>query len=452
MSQISIKEQEILVGSSRLTNINDNSFNRVSYMLKNMECNKAYIYRVSKINDKEKSLKILEDFKKKYIDYRKKWNQALNNYDKNNNYTNYLNNITKPLSVDIETAAICDLACPHCSREYIITPDKLMSFDLYKQLIEQVSDLEVPSIKLNWRGEPLLNTKIHELVNYAKKKGILEVAINTNATTLNEKKSKMLIDSGLDVIIFSFDGGTSKTYEKMRPGRFKENKFDVVYNNIKNFSKIKKEMNAKFPISKIQMILTKDSREEVDNFFKLFDNVVDDVTITQYNERGGNIDDLTEDQRMKIKTYLSKNNLPQNTPYLVNVEDDIFISRKRKPCEQLFQRLMITYDGRVGMCCHDWGAQHGIGFVNEKAFNNKNIISDIDNKIKDKKKGFELLYRAKKPFHFNEPEHKVESLKEIWKGKELNKIRHSHYNEKVDEVPVCKGCTFKDTYEWEKIN
>ena len=47
---------------------------------------------------------------------------------------------------------------------------------------------------------------------------------------------------------------------------------------------------------------------------------------------------------------------------------------------------MITYDGRVGMCCHDWGAQHGIGFVNEKAFNNKNIISDIDNKIKDKKK------------------------------------------------------------------
>ena len=87
-------------------------------------------------------MKILEDFKKKYIDYRKKWNQALNNYDKNNNYTNYLNNITKPLSVDIETAAICDLACPHCSREYIITPDKLMSFDLYKQLIEQVSDLE----------------------------------------------------------------------------------------------------------------------------------------------------------------------------------------------------------------------------------------------------------------------------------------------------------------------
>ena len=37
MSKIAIKEQEILVGSSRLTNINDNSFDRVNYMLKNME-------------------------------------------------------------------------------------------------------------------------------------------------------------------------------------------------------------------------------------------------------------------------------------------------------------------------------------------------------------------------------------------------------------------------------
>ena len=44
MSQISIKEQEILVGSSRLTNINDNSFDRVNYMLKNMEMLYVKIY------------------------------------------------------------------------------------------------------------------------------------------------------------------------------------------------------------------------------------------------------------------------------------------------------------------------------------------------------------------------------------------------------------------------
>ena len=55
-----------------------------------------------------------------------------------------------------------------------------------------------------------------------KKKGILETIINTNATNLTETNSKKLIESGLDLMIYSFDGGTKKTYEKMRPGRFNE--------------------------------------------------------------------------------------------------------------------------------------------------------------------------------------------------------------------------------------
>ena len=40
------------------------------------------------------------------------------------------------------------------------------------------------------------------------KKGILETMINTNATKLNEEMSEKLIKSGLDIMIYSFDGGT----------------------------------------------------------------------------------------------------------------------------------------------------------------------------------------------------------------------------------------------------
>ena len=40
------------------------------------------------------------------------------------------------------------------------------------------------------------------------------------------------------------------------------------------------------------MIMTKDTRNEVESFYSLFGDIVDDVTITQYNERGGNISDL----------------------------------------------------------------------------------------------------------------------------------------------------------------
>ena len=327
-----------------------------------------------------------------------------------------------------------------------------MNFELYKKIIQEISKQNVPSIKLNWRGEPLLNPRISELVDYAKQNGILEVSINTNAVTLDKKKSKQLIESGLDVIIFSFDGGSKATYEKLRPSRFKKNNFDSVYSNIKNFCDTKKEMNSKFPITKIQMILTEHSRDEVDSFYDLFGGFIDDVTVTQYNERGGKINDLTKEQRAKLEKYLISNNLSSDTPYMVDFEGNLFVSKKRKPCEQIFQRLMITYDGRVGMCCHDWGAQHGIGFVDEKAFNNNSVVSDLEKKIKEKRKGFELLNQAKRPTNFNEPEHKVETLKQIWKGKELNKIRKEHYAGKVNNVDVCKECTFKDTYSWEKVN
>ena len=106
-----------------------------------------------------------------------------NNIDDYNNF-DFSNH--GPLCVDIETAAICDLACPHCYREYILTPDKIMKFENYKKIIDEISELKVPSIKLNWRGEPLLNPNINKFIEYAKMKGILEVSINTNATNLNE--------------------------------------------------------------------------------------------------------------------------------------------------------------------------------------------------------------------------------------------------------------------------
>ena len=451
MEKIKLEEQEILVGSSRLSNTNRKSFDRVKHMIDNMKYNKSYLHKTINVKDTQKKVEVLNQMKEDYVNYRKNWTEVEKNYSKVNNFNNHLNEINAPLSVDIETAAICDLACPHCSREYIITPDKIMNMDLYKKIIKEVSDQNIPSIKLNWRGEPLLNPKISELISYAKENGILEVSINTNAVSLNEQKAKELIESGLDLIIFSFDGGTKSTYEKLRPGRFKTNKFENVYNNIKNFYLLKKRMNAKFPISKIQMILTKDTREEVDNFFSSFEDIVDDVTVTQYNERGGNISDLTLQQKNKLEKYLPENNLPKDTPYLVNFEGDIYVSRKRKPCEQLFQRLMITYDGRVGMCCHDWGAQHGIGFIHKEAFDNKKTFLDIEKKIKDKKKGFELLNNAKKPTDFNEPKHKVESLMNIWKGNELNKVRKKHFDGKVNDIDVCKECTFKDTYSWEKV-
>ena len=164
MADISSTKQEILKGSSRLYSRNDNPFDRVRYMIDNMHLNKAYLSLSKNTQNKEQ---LLSKLKKDYKIYRERWVNVHENYKNDQNFSSG-NKLLSPLSIDIETAAICDLACPHCSREYIITPDKIMKFELYKKIVDECVKLEVPSIKLNWRGEPLLNPKIDEFIKYAK--------------------------------------------------------------------------------------------------------------------------------------------------------------------------------------------------------------------------------------------------------------------------------------------
>ena len=70
--------------------------------------------------------------------------------------------------------------------------------------------MEVPSIKLNWRGTTLNQKLLISLIT--QKNGVLETMINTNATQLDTKMSKKLI-SRIRSNNVSFDG-SKKTYDK----------------------------------------------------------------------------------------------------------------------------------------------------------------------------------------------------------------------------------------------
>ena len=230
-----------------IENLSGGEKQRVSWMINNMKNNKAYKYKIVNKNNIEKKI-ILKNLIENYLLYRKNWkDQPLNSFHQKLHGDKFEKNNKSPLCFDLEVASVCDLACGFCYRQYVSTPDKIMKKDLAFKLIDQAAELNVPSMKFNWRGEPLLNPKLPAIIDYAKKRGILETIINTNATKLDEKMSKEIINSGLDIMIYSFDGGTKEIYEKMRPGRFGKNSFDDIYKNIKNFSKIRKKLKSKFP-------------------------------------------------------------------------------------------------------------------------------------------------------------------------------------------------------------
>ena len=426
---------------------------KIDWMVSNMKENKAFIYQSKNLNTKEKET-LLKNFQKRYLAYRKNWHDQPRYCADNKIYGDKLKskNII-PLCIDIELASLCDLACPHCFRQTVATTDKIMKKELAINLINQAGELNVPSMKFNWRGEPLLNPNIDKIINHAKKKGILETIINSNATMLTEQMSVKLINSGLDYLIYSFDGGKKESYETMRPGRFKENKFEQIIENIRTFNKVKKQMNSKFPRTKIQMVLTKDTRLEQKHFFNLFNEIVDDVSVKQYSERGGKLKDIDDKIKSRIKESNKKaiNFKNGESEIMLDLDNTVFISEGRLPCEQPFQRLQITYDGSTSMCCYDWSSSHPVGYVDELALKlgTKEYDSVLKKSLK-KTKGFELMNLSKVKL-FNNAEKKVSTIEEIWNGKDINKIRESHIKGNVSNIEICKNCTFKDTYKWKKI-
>ena len=437
-----------------IENLSGGEKDRINWMTKNMSMNKAYVY--SSINkNKIESKKLLGQFNNNYIEYRKKWkNQPIASFNKKLYGKKFKEKKFSPLCFDIEVASICDLACAFCYRQYVSTPDKIMKKELAFKLIDQASKMSIPSMKFNWRGEPLLNPSLPEIVDYAKQKGILETMINTNATKLDKKMSEKIIKSGLDIMIYSFDGGTKKIYEKMRPGRFTKNNFDDIYKNILNFSKIRKKLNSIFPRTKIQMILTDETRKEQEEYFRLFKDIVDEVSVKQYTERGGNLTDLDKkfDGELKEKKDVLIKEFGGDAVLMKDSKNNIFISNERLPCEQPFQRVLTTYDGKAGMCCYDWGATHTVGYLDKLGYENgEKEYANIKKKAENKKKGFEMM-NLEMPKKNNMPEKKVNGLESIWHGEDINKVRKAHIEDKAGSISICKSCPFKETYKWKKIN
>jgi len=423
---------------------------RIAFMIEHMADNKAYRYAVRRAGgDADASL--LDGHRVRFKRYRSDWrDQPRRAIADALTGDAFAASGAAPLCVDIEVASICDLACPFCFRQHIATPDKIIGEDLFRRIVDQCAELNVPSIKLNWRGEPLLHPKLPELVDYAKRSGVLEVIINTNAVTLHEKTARALIKAGLDLMIYSFDGGTRQTYEKMRVGRFHENSFDAVYANIRRFADIREEMGSDFPRTKIQMILTEDTFSERESFFALFEDCVDDVSVKAYTERGGRLPDLDAATKSRIEPLMKEHGIDHNAAYWRDLAGNIHISRGRLPCEQPYQRLMVSYDGRVSMCCYDWGCEMPVGLVDGAAIEKGDAdYRAVKEAIQSGKAGFaEFMSEARMPEPAGDLPKSVTSLAEIWVGAEIDAVRKKHVGGSVEAVDICRRCPFKETYEW----
>ena|SRR5579883_1020509 len=234
-----------------------------------------------------------------------------------------------PSHLDIETASACQMRCPMCYTTYMDNNLKgLMKWELFTRIIDEAVALGVYSIKLSWRGEPLLNKNIVEMVKYAKERGIREVAFLSNAEFLTTEMAEALVDAGLDWLSVSADG-TGEIYNEIRrPAIFEETLARVAY-----MKQYRDGKGLSRPLLRVQSIMS-----AVENDPEAYKNawapIVDRMNIIADESRDFNKKDLQWDK--------------------------FFV------CSKPWQRMTIAHDGRVHQCISDYAGKNVIGNVNKE--------------------------------------------------------------------------------------
>lgn len=246
-----------------------------------------------------------------------------------------INNLDFPSEVQIQTQTRCNsrcLMCPYCNTFKKVSHGK-MNVKLYKKIIDECSSYNVDQFKPFLMNEPLIDSRLPNLIKYARKKlPKTVIGFSTNGQLLTEKMADEIIDSGINEVWFNFNGNNKKTYEQIMKGL----SYDKVVSNILYFKKklIKSKSNIQMQISSVETTkVVKEIKESI-LFWKNHDI---DVITTPLNNRGGNLN------TSQIKTLGKKG--------------------RKRICDRPFYKIYILYNGQVILCSSDWLREEIMGNV-----------------------------------------------------------------------------------------
>jgi len=249
----------------------------------------------------------------------------------------------RPYRIWVEPTNKCNLACVMCSNK-TFAPEEIgfMDFDLFKKIVNEARHF-IYDMNIHHRGESTLHPRFPEMIEYAAKNGIT-VKFHTNGTLLTEDKCRALIEAGLALISFSFDGYNKKSYESIRVNA----NFEKTLQNIERLYSIKQQLGRKNPKMVMEVMEALEGFEyqpEEKKAFLARLHFLDRLIIKKPHNWGG------------------------------NVSSDAFNDNDLVACTMPWHSQVILWDGRVGPCPHDFFAKIILGDVREKSlveiFNNR---------------------------------------------------------------------------------
>lgn len=241
-----------------------------------------------------------------------------------------------PHNMLVELTNICNHQCIFCAHKKMHRRKGYCQKERMTRIIKEAYELGTREIGFYLTGEPFLCKDLNYYIKLCSDLGFEYIYITTNGVLANVENVKSAIEFGLSSIKFSINAATRETY-KIIHGR---DDFDKVVNNIKQIYKMRNDQYKEFPIF-ASFVIVRTNQKEVKKFKEDFGHYFDDVNIVEAINQGGNMPEL-------------------NDGLLVNENKSI-----QMPCEMLFNRLHITYEGYLNACCVDFDNMMAVENLNE---------------------------------------------------------------------------------------
>jgi Radical SAM superfamily/Iron-sulfur cluster-binding domain len=231
-----------------------------------------------------------------------------------------------PEIVQIESTNICNAKCVFCPRDEMHRRQGVMSFELFRKIVDDCAALGITHVRVHNYGEPFIDRRLVEKVQYAKEKGIREVGMISNGSLITEEVARGMIAAGLDAINISVDAAGAEVFESTRIGL----KYDKVIANVERLVRIRAEMGRRRPKLILSFVRQNNSADE-QAFIEHWKSIADKIHITDLHNWAGTL----------------------------NRESDV-----NYPCYRPWLTFTVLWDGRVSLCCADFDGRTILGDLN----------------------------------------------------------------------------------------
>lgn len=292
--------------------------------------------------------------------------------------------------LQMEVTNACNHRCYFCPNADSTRPTKMMPYEFAEKIMRECADFLGTGKKIcfHMNGEPLLYSRLTDLVKLSKELGYEYSFVTTNGSAAADELLKDLFDAGLDSIKFSINAGTKESYRKIH-GR---DDFEKATHALEFASAYRKESGKDYKIF-VSCVGTKDNYTELENFAAYAEQFCDEVVFYYPCGYAGQNNKLAEE----LRCDLSQLNLKT------------FDIRHTCPCPVLWNSINVTCEGFLSLCCSE--------------SDNRLIVEDLNQM----------------------------GVREAWLGKKMQDIRALHNAGNIRNTP-CFSCISGTAYEEEGID